>query len=57
MVLLQLSFFFLSVVIEGPILDCWTCFHITAWCFKGEYCGGNKDCGMAFGGVRDQVRY
>ncbi|XP_016011184.2 izumo sperm-egg fusion protein 3 isoform X1 [Rousettus aegyptiacus] len=27
------------VVIEGPILDCWTCFHITAWCFKGEYCG------------------
>ncbi|XP_054544877.1 izumo sperm-egg fusion protein 3-like isoform X2 [Talpa occidentalis] len=27
------------VVTEGPILDCWTCFRITARCFKGEYCG------------------
>ncbi|ELK15809.1 izumo sperm-egg fusion protein 3 [Pteropus alecto] len=27
------------VVIEGPILDCWTCLRITTRCFKGEYCG------------------
>ncbi|XP_049626668.1 izumo sperm-egg fusion protein 3 [Suncus etruscus] len=27
------------VVIEGPILDCWTCLRITARCLKGEYCG------------------
>ncbi|XP_008052011.1 izumo sperm-egg fusion protein 3 [Carlito syrichta] len=27
------------VVIEGPILDCWTCLRMTTRCFKGEYCG------------------
>ncbi|XP_055973395.1 izumo sperm-egg fusion protein 3 [Sorex fumeus] len=27
------------VVIEGPILDCWTCLRITVQCLKGEYCG------------------
>ncbi|XP_062062990.1 izumo sperm-egg fusion protein 3 isoform X1 [Lepus europaeus] len=27
------------MVIEGPILDCWTCLRITTRCFKGEYCG------------------
>ncbi|XP_004638627.1 izumo sperm-egg fusion protein 3 [Octodon degus] len=26
-------------VIEGPILDCWTCLRIFTQCFKGEYCG------------------
>uniref|UniRef100_A0A8C0MYU3 IZUMO family member 3 n=2 Tax=Canis lupus familiaris TaxID=9615 RepID=A0A8C0MYU3_CANLF len=27
------------VVIEGPVLDCWTCLRITSRCFRGEYCG------------------
>ncbi|XP_003928158.1 izumo sperm-egg fusion protein 3 isoform X2 [Saimiri boliviensis] len=27
------------VVVEGPILDCWTCLRMTSRCFKGEYCG------------------
>lgn len=45
---------FSSVTIEGPILDCWSCHHLTTQCFKGEYCGGNKDCGVAFWGVSDQ---
>ncbi|XP_055150024.1 izumo sperm-egg fusion protein 3 isoform X2 [Symphalangus syndactylus] len=27
------------VVVEGPILDCWTCLRMTNRCFKGEYCG------------------
>ncbi|XP_016075978.1 PREDICTED: izumo sperm-egg fusion protein 3 [Miniopterus natalensis] len=27
------------VTIEGPILDCWSCHHLTTQCFKGEYCG------------------
>ncbi|XP_040819720.1 izumo sperm-egg fusion protein 3 isoform X2 [Ochotona curzoniae] len=27
------------ILIEGPILDCWTCLRITTQCFKGEYCG------------------
>ncbi|XP_012625255.1 izumo sperm-egg fusion protein 3 isoform X1 [Microcebus murinus] len=27
-------------VVEGPILDCWTCLRMTTRCFKGEYCGG-----------------
>ncbi|XP_063570243.1 izumo sperm-egg fusion protein 3 isoform X5 [Pongo abelii] len=27
------------VVVEGPILDCWTCLRMTDRCFKGEYCG------------------
>uniref|UniRef100_A0A8C5RQ40 Izumo sperm-egg fusion protein 3 n=1 Tax=Laticauda laticaudata TaxID=8630 RepID=A0A8C5RQ40_LATLA len=27
-------------VIEGPILDCWTCLRITTQCFDGEVCGG-----------------
>ncbi|XP_045049572.1 izumo sperm-egg fusion protein 3 [Desmodus rotundus] len=27
------------IVTEGPILDCWSCLHITTQCFKGEYCG------------------
>ncbi|XP_012501906.1 PREDICTED: izumo sperm-egg fusion protein 3 [Propithecus coquereli] len=27
------------VVVEGPILDCWTCLRMTTRCFKGEYCG------------------
>ncbi|XP_034275458.1 izumo sperm-egg fusion protein 3 [Pantherophis guttatus] len=26
-------------VIEGPILDCWTCLRITTQCFDGEVCG------------------
>ncbi|KAG8518436.1 Izumo sperm-egg fusion protein 3 [Galemys pyrenaicus] len=34
------------VVIEGPILDCWTCLRITTRCFKGEYCG-EEDVKMA----------
>ncbi|XP_054358405.1 izumo sperm-egg fusion protein 3 isoform X3 [Pongo pygmaeus] len=28
-----------KVVVEGPILDCWTCLRMTDRCFKGEYCG------------------
>ncbi|XP_035148129.1 izumo sperm-egg fusion protein 3 isoform X2 [Callithrix jacchus] len=28
-----------KVVVEGPILDCWTCLRMTSRCFKGEYCG------------------
>ncbi|XP_037600714.1 izumo sperm-egg fusion protein 3 isoform X2 [Cebus imitator] len=28
-----------AVVVEGPILDCWTCLRMTSRCFKGEYCG------------------
>ncbi|XP_035148111.1 izumo sperm-egg fusion protein 3 isoform X1 [Callithrix jacchus] len=27
------------IVVEGPILDCWTCLRMTSRCFKGEYCG------------------
>ncbi|XP_045418615.1 izumo sperm-egg fusion protein 3 isoform X1 [Lemur catta] len=27
------------IVVEGPILDCWTCLRVTTRCFKGEYCG------------------
>ncbi|XP_063570242.1 izumo sperm-egg fusion protein 3 isoform X3 [Pongo abelii] len=27
------------IVVEGPILDCWTCLRMTDRCFKGEYCG------------------
>uniref|UniRef100_A0A8C6X947 Izumo sperm-egg fusion protein 3 n=1 Tax=Naja naja TaxID=35670 RepID=A0A8C6X947_NAJNA len=27
-------------VIEGPVLDCWTCLRITTQCFDGEVCGG-----------------
>uniref|UniRef100_A0A8C0R0V2 IZUMO family member 3 n=1 Tax=Canis lupus dingo TaxID=286419 RepID=A0A8C0R0V2_CANLU len=30
------------VVIEGPVLDCWTCLRITSRCFRGEYCGGER---------------
>ncbi|XP_077004124.1 izumo sperm-egg fusion protein 3 isoform X1 [Tamandua tetradactyla] len=26
------------IVIEGPILDCWSCLRITTQCFRGEYC-------------------
>ncbi|KAL2781624.1 izumo sperm-egg fusion protein 3 isoform 1 precursor [Daubentonia madagascariensis] len=26
-------------VVEGPILDCWTCLRMTTRCLKGEYCG------------------
>ncbi|XP_063157324.1 izumo sperm-egg fusion protein 3 [Candoia aspera] len=26
-------------VIEGPVLDCWTCLRITTQCFDGEVCG------------------
>ncbi|XP_075415057.1 izumo sperm-egg fusion protein 3 isoform X2 [Tenrec ecaudatus] len=33
------------VVIEGPVLDCWSCLRITTHCFKGEYCG--EDSRMA----------
>uniref|UniRef100_A0A670ZBT4 IZUMO family member 4 n=1 Tax=Pseudonaja textilis TaxID=8673 RepID=A0A670ZBT4_PSETE len=48
-------------VIEGPILDCWTCLRITTQCFDGEVCGGmdgeregsgiktiQKTCGPSF---------
>ncbi|XP_053462139.1 izumo sperm-egg fusion protein 3 [Nycticebus coucang] len=27
------------IVVEGPILDCWTCLRMTTRCFKGKYCG------------------
>ncbi|XP_072011638.1 izumo sperm-egg fusion protein 3 isoform X2 [Engystomops pustulosus] len=30
-------------VIEGPVLDCWTCDQITAQCFKGSVCGEQED--------------
>ncbi|XP_028629134.1 izumo sperm-egg fusion protein 3 [Grammomys surdaster] len=26
------------IVIEGPVLDCWTCLRMTTRCFKGDYC-------------------
>ncbi|XP_066483093.1 izumo sperm-egg fusion protein 3 [Tiliqua scincoides] len=26
-------------VIEGPVLDCWSCLRIVAQCFDGELCG------------------
>ena len=41
-------------MVEGPILDCWTCLRMTNRCFKGEYCGGNKDRGMEFSRDSDQ---
>ncbi|XP_025025363.1 izumo sperm-egg fusion protein 3 [Python bivittatus] len=28
-----------AAVIEGPVLDCWTCLRITTQCFDGEVCG------------------
>ncbi|XP_053462146.1 izumo sperm-egg fusion protein 3-like [Nycticebus coucang] len=34
------------IVVEGPILDCWTCLRMTTRCFKGEYCG-DEDVRMA----------
>ncbi|XP_003511620.1 izumo sperm-egg fusion protein 3 [Cricetulus griseus] len=26
------------IVIEGPVLDCWTCLRLTTRCFRGDYC-------------------
>ncbi|KAL6089271.1 hypothetical protein STEG23_002856 [Scotinomys teguina] len=26
------------IVIEGPVLDCWTCLRMTTRCFRGDYC-------------------
>ncbi|KAJ6653396.1 hypothetical protein lerEdw1_009297 [Lerista edwardsae] len=28
-----------AAVIEGPVLDCWSCMRIAAQCFDGELCG------------------
>ncbi|XP_061444112.1 izumo sperm-egg fusion protein 3 [Rhineura floridana] len=28
-----------KAVIEGPVLDCWTCLRIVTQCFDGEVCG------------------